>query len=269
MVAVALLSLILIAVDQRFAKSHLLRDTLERAAYPVQQLIDLPRSFGAWLVEGVSSRESLQAENAQLHNRNRLLQSRLQKLEALEAENSRLRKLLNASFVYGAVHKDDRVRLSEIISIDLDTFSQEVLLNKGSDDQVYIGQPLMDAHGVMGQVIRTTPHSSTALLLSSPQHAIPVQNRRNGLRAIAAGTGHPTELALNFVPIEGDIIVGDTLITSGLGGRFPYGYPVGTVVSVDNREGQRFAEIKLHAIAKLERSREVLLVWPANRESTQ
>lgn len=266
MVVVALLSLMLIAVDHRFHKGHLFRSWIETAVHPIQQSVDLPRLFFNWLAEGVSSRESLQEENASLRKRNLLLQNRLQKLEAIESENSRLRKLLNASFVYGAIHQDERVRLAEIISINLDTFSQEVILNKGSQDDVYVGQPLMDAHGVMGQIIRTTPHSSTALLLSSPHHSIPVQNRRNGLRSVAIGTGHPNQLKLRFVPTESDLIEGDTFITSGLGGRFPYGYPVGTIQRIEAKSEQRFAAVTLKAVATLERSREVLLVWPAQQQ---
>jgi rod shape-determining protein MreC len=269
MVVVALLSLMLIAVDHRFHKGHLFRSWLETAVHPIQQAVDLPRVFVLWLAEGVSSRESLQEENANLRSHNLLLQHKLQKQDAIESENSRLRKLLNASFVYGATHQDDRVRLAEIVAIDLDTFSQEVILNKGSQQDVYIGQPLMDANGVMGQITRTTPDSSTALLLSSPHHAIPVQNRRNGLRSVAIGTGHPNQLKLRFVPTESDLIEGDTFITSGLGGRFPYGYPVGTVQRIDTKSEQRFAEVTLNAVATLERSREVLLVWPATQQQTE
>jgi rod shape-determining protein MreC len=121
----------------------------------------------------------------------------------------------------------------------------------------------------MGQITRTTPDSSTALLLSSPHHAIPVQNRRNGLRSVAIGTGHPNQLKLRFVPTESDLIEGDTFITSGLGGRFPYGYPVGTVQRIDTKSEQRFAEVTLNAVATLERSREVLLVWPATQQQAE
>lgn len=261
-VVVALLSLALTAVDHRFHKGHLFRSWIETAVHPIQQAIDLPRLFALWIAEGVQSRQSLQEENASLRSRNLLLQQKLLKQEAIETENSRLRKLLNASFIYGAAHQNERVRLAEIVSIDLDAYSQEVILNKGSRDDVYVGQPLMDAHGVMGQIVRVTGHSSTALLLSSPHHSIPVQNRRNGLRSVAIGTGHPNQLTLRFIPSESDLITGDTMITSGLGGRFPYGYPVGTIHMIDNKDGERFAEVTLKAAATLERSREVLLVWP-------
>ncbi len=263
-VVVALLSLVLIAVDHRFHKEHLLRSWVETAVHPAQQLVSLPRTIFNWLSEGIQSRESLQEENASLRSRVLLLQHNLQKQEAFEAENSRLRKLLNASFIYGTTHQEDRVRLAEIVSIDLDAYSQEIVLNKGEQDGVYVGQPLMDANGIMGQIVRTARHSSTALLLSSPHHAIPVQNRRNGLRSIAIGTGHPNQLKLRFIPTDSDLIVGDTFITSGLGGRFPYGYPVGSVDIVDSVEGARFAHASLRAAANLERSREVLLVWPAS-----
>ncbi|MBT7307051.1 MAG: rod shape-determining protein MreC [Gammaproteobacteria bacterium] len=262
MVIILLLSLTLFVIDHRQHKSHQLRVWIENAMLPVHHLIDFPRIFSLWVLEGVRSQDSLQEENASLRSKNLLLQHKLQKQEAIESENSRLRKLLNASFIFGTVQKDDKVRLAEIIAVDLDAFNQEVVLNKGSRDGAYVGQPLMDATGVMGQIIRITPHSSTALLLSSPRHSIPVQSRRNGLRTLAMGTGHPNRLSLRFVPSGSDLILGDTLITSGLGGRFPYGYPVGTVHSINAEEGAQFSEITLTPTSLLERSREVLLVWP-------
>ena len=262
LVIVTLLSLVLIATDHRLHKSYQFRSWIESVLLPAQQLINFPNIFSLWILEGVRSYETLQEENASLRKRNLLLLHQLQKQEAIESENSRLRKLLNASFIFGTVQKDDKVRLAEIIAVDLDAFSQEVVLNKGESDGVYVGQPLMDATGVMGQIVRTTPYSSTALLLSSPRHSIPVQSRRNGLRSIAIGSGHSNRLKLRFVPTESDLIPGDTLITSGLGGRFPYGYPVGIVHSVDAQEEAHFAEVILTPTAQLERSREVLLVWP-------
>ncbi len=263
MAAVALLSLVLIATDHRLQKAHQLRLWMETLLHPVQQLIGLPSTLIEWASEGLSSHGTLQEENASLKKKNLLLQQKLQKQEATEAENNRLRELLDSSFHYG----DDHVLIAEIMAIDLDLFNQEVVLNKGSTDGVYIGQPVMDADGVMGQIVRVSPISSTALLISSPQHSIPVQNRRNGLRAIASGIGHAHKIRVRFLPSGSDLIPGDVLITSGLGGRFPFGHPVGTVESIDHPDDQPFSEATLTPAAALERSREVLLVWPAAQSS--
>ncbi len=263
MVLLALLSVVLIATDHRLQRAHQFRLWMETSLHPLQQLIDLPGTMADWLSEGVTSRESLQEENASLQKKSLLLQQKLQRLEAIEAENSRLKALLGSSFSYG----DDRVLIAETLSVDLASFNQEVLLNKGSSDGVYVGQPIVDANGIMGQIIRVTPISSTALLISSSRHSIPVQNRRNGLRAIATGIGHSNQIELRFLPTGSDLIPGDTLITSGLGGRFPFGYPVGTVESVDHPEEQPFVEALITPAAALDRSREVLLVWPASHPS--
>ncbi len=264
MVAVTLLSIILIATDHRLQKSHQIKQWMEASLYPLHQLIDFPSSMSVWIADETTSSESLQEENASLRKKNLLLQHKLQKHEAVEAENSRLRELLDSSFVFGEIHGNDQVRLAEIISVDLDAFNQEVILNKGSSDKVYIGQPLMDATGVMGQIIRVTPNSSTALLISSSRHSIPVQNRRNGIRSIVIGIGQPNRLKFRFLPTGSDITPGDTLITSGLGGRFPYGYPVGTIQSINHPEGEPFAEALLTPAASIEKSREILLIWPSS-----
>lgn len=263
MAVVALLSLALIATDHRLQKAHQLRLWMETLLHPVQQLIALPSTLIGWASEGLTSHGTLQEENASLKKKNLLLQQKLQRQEAIEAENNRLRELLDSSFRYG----DDHVLIAEITAIDLDLFNQEVILNKGSADGVYVGQPVMDAHGVMGQIVRISPISSTALLISSPQHSIPIQNRRNGLRSIASGTGQANQIRIRFLPSGSDLIPGDTLITSGLGGRFPFGHPVGTVQSIHHPDDQPFSEAILTPAAALDRSREVLLVWPAAQAS--
>ncbi len=263
MVLLALLSVILIATDHRLQRAHQFRLWMETSLHPLQQLIDLPGTVAIWVSEGVTSRETLQEENASLQKKNLLLQQKLQKLEAIEAENSRLKALLGSSFSYG----DDRVLIAETVSVDLESFNQEVVLNKGSSDGVYLGQPVVDASGIMGQITRVTPVSSTALLISSSRHSIPVQSRRNGVRAIATGIGRSNQIELRFLPSGSDLIPGDTLITSGLGGRFPFGYPVGTVASVNHPEDRPFAEAVITPAASLNQSREVLLIWPATQPS--
>jgi rod shape-determining protein MreC len=244
-------------IDHRQHHLDALRSSISVGLYPIQFLIDLPSTAGNWLKESFSSRRTLQEENARLHSQHLLLQARLQKFEALEAENLRLRELLDSSF-----KASDRVLIAELMSVDLDPYRHEVLLNKGTTHKAYVGQPLLDAFGVMGQIVETTPYTSTAMLITDPAHAIPVQVNRNGLRSIVVGTGSLQELSLPYIPNSADIHAGDLLITSGLGGRFPPGYPVAEVVNVTVDPGHAFAQITAHPLSHLDRSREVLLVWP-------
>ena len=186
----------------------------------------------------------------------------MQKFDALEAENLRLRELLDSSFKVS-----DRVLIAELMAVEMDPYRHQVILNKGERDNAFVGQPLVDAYGIMGQILHTTPFTSTAMLITDPAHATPVQVNRNGLRSIAVGTGSLSELSLPHIPNSADIRVGDLLITSGLGGRFPPGYPVATVVAVTIDPGHPFAQVSARPLSHLDRSREVLLVWkpPADK----
>ncbi|MFA7388375.1 MAG: rod shape-determining protein MreC, partial [Thiohalobacteraceae bacterium] len=257
LVAFVLASVVLMTVDHRQHHLDALRSGISVTLYPIQFLLNLPSTAGDWLGESFSSRRSLQEENARLHAQHLLLQARLLKLDALEAENLRLRELLDSSFKAG-----DRVLIAELMSVDLDPYRHEVLLNKGTHQEVYVGQPLLDAHGVMGQIVQVTPFTATAMLITDPAHALPVQVNRNGLRSIVVGTGSLQELSLPHIPNSADIRAGDLLITSGLGGRFPPGYPVAEVVTVTVDPGHAFAIINARPLSHLDRSREVLLVWP-------
>ena len=252
-----LASVVLMTVDHRQHHLDALRSGISVTLYPIQFLLNLPSTAGDWLRESFSSRRSLQEENARLHAQHLLLQARLLKLDALEAENLRLRELLDSSFKAG-----DRVLIAELMSVDLDPYRHEVLLNKGERQEVYVGQPLLDAHGVMGQIVQVTPFTATAMLITDPAHALPVQVNRNGLRSIVVGTGSLHELSLPHIPNSADIRAGDLLITSGLGGRFPPGYPVAEVVAVTVDPGHAVAQINARPLSHLDRSREVLLVWP-------
>lgn len=257
MVVFVLASVILMTLDHR--QNHLdgLRAGLSVALYPIQFLIDLPATAGSWLQDTFATRRTLQEENARLHAQHLLLEARLLKFEALEAENLRLRELLSSSFKAG-----DRVLIAELLSVDLDPYQHKVLLNKGERHQVYVGQPLLDAYGVMGQIVEVTPLTATAMLITDPAHALPVQVNRNGLRSIVVGTGSLQELSLPHIPNNADIRAGDLLVTSGLGGRFPPGYPVAEVTEVAIDPGQNFAKVTAQPLSHLDRSREVLLVWP-------
>lgn len=254
-------SVVLMTVDHR--QQHRLaeaRSALSVLVYPLQYAVNFPVEAGEWLKENLATRRRLEEENAKLRTEHLLLKARLQKLASLQAQNIRLRELLQSSFKVG-----ERVLIAEILSVNLNPYRHEILLNKGSLKHVYRGQPLLDADGVMGQVVQVGPLTSTAMLITDPNSAIPVQVNRNGLRSIAFGTGAIDRLALPHLPNSADIRKGDLLVTSGLGGHFPAGYPVAVVTSVDQDPGQPFARVRAMPLAHLNQSREVLLVWPGER----
>jgi rod shape-determining protein MreC len=249
------LSLVFMTLDHRFHQLETLRTGLNLVITPLQYIVDLPLRLAADSSEALSSRGYLLEENQRLHDENLMLQARLQKFEALVNENQRLRALMLAS-----KRVADDVQIAEIMSVDLDPYKQLVVLNKGSYEGVFVGQPLLDANGVMGQIIEASPLRSTAMLISDPSHALPVQVNRNGLRTLAVGTGNPQVLELRFIPTSADIEEGDIVSTSGLGGRFPADYPVARVSKIQRIPGEPFAQIEAEPLAYLDRSREVLLV---------
>ena len=244
--------------DHRQQYTESLRSTIYLAVYPIQLLVNLPADAGHWLDENIASRTSLLEENASLRKQDILLRGQLQKLEALEQENLRLRNLLDATMQIGK-----RVLIAELLSVDLDPYKHLVTINKGSVHGVYQGQPVIDATGVMGQISHVSPLTSTALLVTDLSHAIPVQVNRNGLRTIAVGGGTQGILKLPYLPNNADIQNDDLLITSGLGGRFPVGYPVGRVTGVNIDLSTPYAQITLESTARTSESRVLLLVWPA------
>lgn len=257
LVLLVLLSVGLMVVDHRHHHLESVRGVLSGVIAPLRYAVDLPTTWIGWTSERVASRDDLATRVRELERGNLELRARQQRLETLQAENRRLRELLESS-----AKREDRVRVAELLAVDLDPFRQQVVINKGHRDGVYRGQPLIDAYGVMGQIIHTGPFTATALLISDPNHALPVQLNRNGLRTIASGTGEPDRLELLYIPNSADVRVGDLVATSGLGGRFPPNYPVATVVVVERRPGQPFARVVAEPRARLDRSREVLLVWP-------
>jgi rod shape-determining protein MreC len=204
----------------------------------------------------------LRDQNEALRRENLVLNARLQQLHALESENMRLRDLLGSSFRIG-----ERVLIAEILAVDLDPGRRQVVVNKGSSSGVFVGQPVLDANAVMGQVVRTSPVSSTVLLITDSEHALPVEVNRNGLRTIARGTGVGQDLELLHIPKNADVRLGDLLVTSGMGGRFPRGYPVARVTGVRHDPDDPFTVVTAEPTARLDRSREVLLVWTLSPES--
>ncbi|HQU15238.1 MAG: rod shape-determining protein MreC [Chromatiales bacterium 21-64-14] len=257
LVVFALASILLMTVDHRAHHLESLRSALSVVVYPLEYLVDLPVAIGRWTSENMTSRRHLLEENSALRTQQFILKTELQRMSALEAENQRLRVLRRSS-----AQVSGRIRIAEIMAVDLDPYKHHVTINRGSLDGVCVGQPILDADGVMGQVIHVGPLSATAVLITDVSSAIPVQVNRNGLRAIAMGTGNIGRLDLPHLPNNADIRVGDLLVTSGLGGRFPLGYPVARVSAVRHDPGEPFANVTAIPTAHLERSREVMLVWP-------
>lgn len=230
--------------------------------YPLQFLTHFPTASSEWIGETFSSRQNLQDENARLRTQQLLLKARLQKLDSLMAENMRLRKLFDSSFNIG-----EQMLIAELLSIDMEPFSRQIVINKGSRHGVFRGQPILDADGIMGQVVHVTPLTSTAIIITDPSHAIPVAINRNGLRAIAVGMGTRNLLDVPHIPNNADIRVGDLLVSSGLAGRFPAGYPVAKVIAIEHNPSVPFAKITAEPTAQLDRSREVLLIWQRKAET--
>ncbi len=255
-----LLSIILMTLDYRTNTVRSIRAGLSVIVYPVQYIVDLPGSFISWSANIFVSRETLQEENASLRTQNQILKAQLQKFTFIEAENVHLRELLQSSKRVG-----ERMLIAELLSVALDPFRRQVVINKGStNDELYVSQPLLDANGIMGKIVHIYPLTSTAILITDPDHSLPVQVARNGLRTIAVGTGSANQLELLYLPNNADIQVGDDLVTSGLGCIFPAGYPVARIIAVNTNPSLPFAEVLAEPTAKLDRSREVLLVWPSN-----
>jgi rod shape-determining protein MreC len=263
LLVLASLSLVLMTVDHRQHHLDSVRAALSVAVYPLQWLVNLPGSTGQWFRESLSTRRDLQEENASLRTQQLVLSTQLQKLESLETENMRLRALLDSSFQVGK----RPMLIAELLSVDMDPYRHQIEINKGSLDRLYEGQPLIDSQGIMGQLIHVGPFTATAMLITDPSHAIPVQINRTGLRTIALGTGSIDRLDLPHIPTNADVRVGDLLVSSGLGGRFPPGYPVAEVTLVEQDPGNTFSTVEARPRANLDRSREVLLVWPPDMSS--
>jgi len=250
-------SITVMVADHRWQHLESLRSGLETyVIYPLRYVINVPARFFIWTDEALSSQQQLLNENHNLKEQQLRAQVSLQKLSILEKENQRLRKMLSARTKVGEL-----VLVAELVSVDLDPYKQQVIINKGASKEVYLGQPIIDAWGVMGQIIHVSKYSATAMLISDPSHAIPVQVNRNGLRSTAFGTGHSHKLELRYIPHNAEIEIGDLIVTSGLGERFPPNYPVGRIIEIERPAGETFATVIAEPVAHLDRSREVLLVW--------
>ncbi len=254
--ALATASIALMVADVRYGQLEQVRGWLNSAAYPLQLAIDLPFRAWGWLTESFADRERLERDNLALTARLRLADLQLQKFAALQEENRRLRAMRRSSAGVAT-----RAIVASILNVDLDPFRHRVLLDKGSADGVFKGQAVLDAQGIFGQVWRVNARSSEAILISDAEHAIPVRSNRSGVRTIAVGTGDPNRLSLPFVTGESDIRKGDLLLSTGMGGVFPPGYPVARVTRVERSAKATFAIVEARPTAALDRDSEVMLVW--------
>jgi rod shape-determining protein MreC len=253
----ALLSVGLMLLDARGHHLQKIRAGLTVLFTPIQMVAAIPIRVGGAIIDFIHGDESLRAEAERLRSEQPILLARLQKYEAIEAENAHLRQLLGTSALVA-----ERAVVAELLEVASEPFRRTVVIAKGANDGLYLGQPVVDAYGIRGQVSEIGVLQSTAILITDPGHAIPVQVNRNGLRAIAFGTGAPDTVSIRYLTASSDIKPGDLLVSSGIGGGFPFGYPVAKVKKIVNDPNESFLDITATPVAQLSHNREVLLIWP-------
>lgn len=257
-VLLALLSAALMIFDHRGHQLQQLRAALMVVVYPIQVAASIPVEVYNGLVAAFTTDKELKDRNAALEAERQQLLVRLQQFEAIGRENDRLRTMLGA-----ASRVADRVLVAELMEVSLEPFSRRLLIRRGSRDGVYIGQPAIDAYGIIGQVTQVAPQVSTITLITDAGHAIPVLDNRSGLRTVAYGSGDQDELTVPYLSRVADIKEGDQLVSSGMGGVFPAGYPVATVTAITNDPGESFLRIRARPAARLNHGKQVLLIEAA------
>ena len=251
------LSFILLINDQRNNYLSILRNSIAIAIYPLQSAVEIPSRLTDWFDLRIKSKEILIKENQNLLSQQKINSSILQRYESLEQENERLKQILNA-----ASNLDNEVEITRIISVNVNPYRHTIVIDKGERDGVYEGQILLGADGVIGQILHTNFLTSEAILISDSDHALPVEINRNGLRTIVLGNGSYTKLDVLYIPNNADIEIGDLLVTSGLGGKFPSGYPVAKVDFIESDLSEQFYKVSAKPIAYLNQVREVMLLKP-------
>jgi rod shape-determining protein MreC len=261
LLALAIVSSLLLTIDVNSRLLQPMRSVLATIVSPIYIIAESPYQVSREARVTLSTRESLKAENTQLEQRNLELSTVAQQFVALREENARLRQLLGSRQRLGA-----DVLVAELIGVVPSPNTYQVEIDKGADDGAFVGQAVIDAEGLFGQVVEVARFSSRVMLVIDAAHAVPVQVNRNDFRSIAAGTGRTDRLELEYVPVTADIRVGDLLVTSGLGGHFPRGYPVGEVTAVVVDPTMTYAQVTAKPSAALDRSRHVLLVYGIKTE---
>ena len=253
-----ILSVLLMMLDHNGNHLQQIRSSLSIVVYPVQMIATIP-SVISRATSGlfVTDDSTLEEDYKKLQQQQRILLGKLQKYDALVSENNRFRFLLNS-----AERVTDRAIVAELLDVHPDPSTRNVTIGKGTADEVFVKQPVIDAYGIMGQVTRTGILTSTVTLITDPSHAVPVNVNRNGLRTIAIGGGAKDDLSLPYLTRTADVIEGDLLVTSGMGRTFPAGYPVATITKIINDPNEPALRITAKPLAKLNHNREVLLIWP-------
>lgn len=263
LVFVALLSVGLMMLDHQGRHLGKIRSVLSIALYPFQAVATVPTRTGAWLIEFFRGDRAMREDYEKLRADRPLLLAKLQKYQALEAENDHFRKLLNA-----AERVSERALVAELLEVGPEPFTRKIVIAKGEHHGVYLGQPVIDAFGIMGQVTEVDPYTSRVTLITDPSHAIPVQVNRSGLRAMVFGAGQDA-VAVRYLTATADIQAGDLLVSSGIGGGFPAGYPVARVSRINNDPNEAFLAIDAEPVARLGHNKEVLLIWPGSAAKPQ
>jgi rod shape-determining protein MreC len=259
LVVLAAFSVLLMILDHRGHHLEKIRSGLTILTYPIHYVAGLPARVGGAIADFFTGERALRETNESLRHERLMLLGKLQQFETLEQENNRLRLLLGSS-----TRVADKALAADLIEVSAEPFTRTILLSRGSQDGVYIGQPVIDAYGIIGQITRVTGITSRATLLTDPGHAIPVQVNRNGLRALVFGTGAADTLKVPYLTAAADIRPGDLLMSSGLGGTFPPGYPVAQVLKIVNDPDEAFLEISAKPAAQINHSKRLLLIWPGN-----
>jgi rod shape-determining protein MreC len=250
-------SALLIFFDHKMTSFERVRGYLQSLVSPLQYLATAPKQLLDWSVDNMVTKKQLVEDNKTLKMNELVYKERAIQLRIVQQENDRLRALLHSP-----VRVDVKTMLAEILSVDGDPYSQQVVINRGANDDVHEGQAIVDDQGVVGQILHAGTITSRVLLITDVSHAVPVRIERNGTRLVASGTGNINRMSINHVSNSTDIKPGDLLVTSGLGGKYPEGYPVARVTIVKKDESRPFAYVQSEPIAQINRLRYLLLLWP-------
>ncbi|NQY34043.1 MAG: rod shape-determining protein MreC [Alteromonadaceae bacterium] len=262
LILVLFCSALLIFFDHKMASFDRVRGYLQSLVSPLQYLANAPKQSMIWAAENLVSRKTLMAENQQYKRKELFYQQQIMQFNIIKQENDRLRSLLASP-----LRADVRKMFAETLSVDSDPYTHQVVINRGANDGIYEGQPVLDDQGIVGQVLHVGTTTSRVILIADLSHAVPVRIRRNGIRLIATGSGRIDRLLHNHVPHSIDVKVGDLLVTSGLGEKYPEGYPVAKVTLVVKDESKPFSRVFSQPVAQIDRLRYLLLLWPEQAAS--
>lgn len=255
LIAYLALAMVLMVLDHRNGWMWRIRYSAAAVVEPMYRLANMPTAAMRAASVAFADRQALTEQNQRLREDLLLANAKLNRMASVAQQNERLKQLLDTQRSLGL-----NVQLARVVGVDLGADSYRLLINRGARDGVKVGQPVIDAHGIMGQVVNVLPTMAQVMLLTDPTHAIPVVIERTGLRTVAYGDRDQPGLSLPNIPMAADVKPGDRLVTSGVGGRFPPGFPVGTVRSVAPAATGMFMDAHATPAAQIHRSDDVLLL---------